>query len=303
MEKYLCRKYRCFKYHMLDSRLTFRLKSVLAIIGVFALYTLFLSPLYYFFPQYTLHIGGGTVALVGLNVIHTSLSLTIQNWRTDFIEDEQINRYLDEEMEIVADDLSIKTPKVRIDPDRIMNASAMGLTQFTSEVHVTSELINNSTTEELRSTLAHEAAHIKNRDIFIMYVLYSPYKLIQGTHRWIIGMYNNERTNGRMILLPAIAVTYSLSYITLALIRLVSRQREFLADMKGAELTSPETEVRKLRKIEKYNSQVQRQMKNEELKELIQQFPLSVSDRIFSTHPNTKSRVENIHNEFFNKRT
>lgn len=288
--------------HMLDSKIGFRLKSILAIIGVFGLYTLFLSPLYYFFPEYALYIVGGTVVMIGLNVAHTSLSLTIRNWRTDFIEDKQINRYLDEEMEIVADNIGIRTPKVRIDPDRIMNASAMGLTQFTSEVHVTSELINNSTTEELRSTLAHEAAHIKNRDIFIMYILYSPYKVIQGTHRWIIGMYNNERSDGRVILLPAIAVTYVLSYITLALIRLVSRQREFLADMKGAELTSPETEVRKLRKIEKYNSQVQRQLQNEELKELIQQFPLSMSDQIFATHPNTESRVENIHNEFFNKR-
>lgn len=274
----------------------------MAIIGVFGLYTVFLSPLYYFFPEYSLYIVGGTAALIIVNVGHTSLSLTIRNWRTDFIDDEQINRYLNEEMEIVADEMGIRAPKVRITPDRIMNASAMGLTQFTSEVHVTSELINNSTTEELRSTLAHEAAHIKNRDIFIMYILYSPYKLIQGTHRWIIGMYNNEHSNGRVILLPAIWATYALSYVTLALIRLVSRQREFLADMKGAELTSPETEVRKLRKINKYNSQVQRQLQQEELKELIQQFPLSVSDQIFSTHPDTESRVENIHNRFFNEK-
>lgn len=243
----------------------------------------------------------GTVGLIGLNVIHTSLSLMLQNRRTDFIEDEQINRYLNEEMEIVANEMGIRAPRVKIAPDRIMNASAMGITQFTSQVHVTSELINNSTTEELRSTLAHEAAHIKNKDIFIMYILYSPYKVIHGVHRWLVGTYNVEQSGGRVVLLPFIAVTYALSYVTLALIQLVSRQREFLADMKGAELTSPETEVRKLRKIDKYNSQVQRQLQSEELKELIQQFPINVSDRIFSTHPATESRVENIHNEFFNK--
>lgn len=273
---------------------------MVAIVGVFALYTLFLSPLYYFYPQYSLEIVGGTVALIGLNVVHTSASLMLQNRRTEFLENEQVNQYLDEEMELVADEMNIRTPKVKITPDRIMNASAMGLTQFTSQIHVTSELINNSTTEELRSTLAHEAAHIKNRDIFIMYILYSPYKIIHGAHRWIVGTYNTERDAARIILVPFFAFTYVLSYITLALIRLVSRQREFLADMKGAELTSPETEVRKLRKIEKYNSQVQMRLQNEELQELIQQFPINVSDQIFSTHPATESRVENIHNEFFN---
>lgn len=283
---------------MKQSQITFRIKSLLAIVGVFLLYSIFLSPLYYFYPDQSLYIAAGTVGLVVLNVFHTSISLALQNRKIDFANDRELSQFLKEEVEVVADKMDMKTPSVNVKPDYTMNASAMGLTHTTSQVQITSELIANSSREELRSTLAHELAHIKNRDILIMYILYSPYRLVLAVDNWIIDIHNRESSDVIGVLTGVIHyILYFFSMIILALIRLVSRQREYLADLTGAEVTNPETEIRKLRKIEKFNSQIQ-SLDRTDSREIMQQFSVD-KDKMFSTHPPTSKRVENIKETFF----
>lgn len=134
-----------------------------------------------------------------------------------------------------------KTPKLYLIETPAMNAFATGRNYYHSLVAVTSGLVNNLTEEELEGVIAHELAHIKNRDITLMMistVLIGIVAVLADIFlRW--GIYNNERKNSLNAIFIVIGVILAfLAPIFAQLIHLaISRKREFMADATGVLFT------------------------------------------------------------------
>ncbi len=153
----------------------------------------------------------------------------------------------------------LKTPpKCYVIKDTALNAYATGFRPEKSYVVVTTGLMEKLNRQELEGVLAHEISHIKNQDIKVMLLAAG---LVGATvlladllfRMFIFSGHGGDRRDNK--LLPVIFVFWFiliiLSPIIAHLIKLaISRQREYLADASGAQLTRyPEGLASALEKI------------------------------------------------------
>ncbi|MDQ4019857.1 MAG: zinc metalloprotease HtpX, partial [Actinomycetota bacterium] len=132
-------------------------------------------------------------------------------------------------------------PKVAVIPTDVPNAFATGRNPKNSAVAVTRGLWERLEPREIEGVLAHELAHIGNRDVAIMTIA-SFFSMVASyiTHMAMYaGMFGGDRNREGgapvfLIVMLVSMVTYVLSYI---LILALSRYREFAAD-RGAALVT-----------------------------------------------------------------
>lgn len=150
-------------------------------------------------------------------------------------------------------------PNVYIIDDAAPNAFATGRNEKTASVAVTTGLLSSLNRDELQGVIAHEMAHIKNRDILLMSMVsimlgaivliawYGSRILIYGGH----GRSSNSSGNGNIILLIVGLIFVILAPIFAQLVYFaVSRKREYLADASSALYTRyPEGLASALEKI------------------------------------------------------
>ena len=153
----------------------------------------------------------------------------------------------------VMDEMSIAAglprPKVYLVPDRDPNAFATGRDPAHASIAVTEGLVERLSRDELQAVVAHEMSHIRNYDIRLMTVVAS----LIGTVLLITefgtrvlrfgggkggGKKDSKGGGGLGILMLVWVVALILAPVISRLLAMaVSRQREFLADASGAELT------------------------------------------------------------------
>lgn len=148
-------------------------------------------------------------------------------------------------------------PRVYIIPDIAPNAFATGRNKEHAAVAVTTGLLQILDRSELEGVIAHELAHIGNRDILLqsmVVVLVGFVSLLANiflrSMAWGGGGNNDDRKGGNVLAIVGVALLI-LSPIIAQLIQLaISRKREFLADASGALLTRyPDGLARALQKI------------------------------------------------------
>jgi heat shock protein HtpX len=139
-----------------------------------------------------------------------------------------------------------KMPDVYIVDDPAMNAFATGRSKDKTAVTVTSGLLQNLNRDELQGVVAHEIAHIKNRDVLLMSiagVLLGTIVILAwfGSRAMIFGGMGGRRSSsrsggqGQAIILIAALVLMILAPIAAQLLYLaISRKREYLADASAA---------------------------------------------------------------------
>ncbi|GIW66922.1 MAG: protease [Candidatus Parcubacteria bacterium] len=146
-----------------------------------------------------------------------------------------------------------KTPDLYLIDTPAMNAFATGRNYQNSLVAVTSGLIDNLTKEELEGVIAHELAHIKNRDITVMMIS----SILMGIIATLADIFlriginsKNEKNNKGILFIIGIILAF-LAPIFAQLIHLaVSRKREFMADATGVLFTrNPDGLANALEKI------------------------------------------------------
>jgi heat shock protein HtpX len=157
----------------------------------------------------------------------------------------------------VVDEMTIASglprPKIYVVPDPDPNAFATGKDPEHSYIAVTEGLLANLNREELQGVIAHEMSHVKNYDIRVMTVIAALIGAIflfsDGASRAMrFGMLGGGRksrsSRGGMggpialILLVVWIIAVILAPIISQMLAMaVSRQREYLADASGAELT------------------------------------------------------------------
>ena len=190
-------------------------------------------------------------------------------------------------------------PRVYIIDNPQPNAFATGRNPENAAVAVNSGLVNMMNRDELAGVIAHELAHIKNRDTLTM--------TITATLAGAIGMLGNfamlfsgRDENGQprnpliglaiMILAPLVA-----SIVQMA----ISRTREYAADRMGAEISgNPMGLASALAKLEGGVRHIPNMTAegNPATAHMFIINPLSGrgADNLFSTHPNTANRIAEL---------
>ena len=134
----------------------------------------------------------------------------------------------------------IPTPRLYLAPSEQPNAFATGRNPRHSAVAVTEGLLRHLPREEVRGVLAHELAHIRNRDVLVTTIAAMIGAAISAIANflqfsWLFGGGDDEEGN-------PLGIVGSLAAILIAPIAAmllqfaVSRQREFLADATAADL-------------------------------------------------------------------
>ena len=188
-------------------------------------------------------------------------------------------------------------PTLAIAPQAQPNAFATGRNPEHAVVCVTEGILRLVSPEELEGVLAHELAHVKNRDMLLQTVTATMAAAISNL-AWMGmftgGRHDDEGSNPIAGLLMVILAPIAASLVQLA----ISRQREFKADAVGAQITGrPLALASALRKLDAGAHQIPMHV-SPAAAPLAQVNPLAFSGgnvaRLFSTHPPTEERVARL---------
>lgn len=198
----------------------------------------------------------------------------------------------------LAERAQIPMPRVYIIENPQPNAFATGRNPSHAAVAFNTGLIDMMTRDELAGVIAHELAHIKNRDTLIMTVTATLAGAIGMLGNMAMMMGGGRDASGRagnpligiviMIAAPLVA-----SIVQMA----ISRTREYSADKAGAEISgNPMALASALAKLQNGASRIGNATaeNNPATAHMFIINPLSRRgmDNLFSTHPNTENRIQ-----------
>ena len=284
-----------------DTGLTARIILSFAVLTI--LYIIFLSVLAY--------VGVNAIAIAviaGLMIMgqwYFSDKIVLWSTGAKVVSREQFPELHDLVERIVARN-NLPKPRIAVVNTRTPNSFATGKTPKSSIVAVTMGLMEQLETEELEAVIAHELAHIKNRDVLVLTLA-----SLFSTLAWYLmrfGMYgtmyggggygrrDRDSTGGMALILLVAIITWFASFL---IIRAISRYREFVADRDSALITGkPSKLASALLKI----SGTMKRIPTRDLREIegmnaffiIPALSGNSFTNLFSTHPPVEQRVKKL---------
>lgn len=198
----------------------------------------------------------------------------------------------------LAQKAELPMPKVYVINESQPNAFATGRNPENAAVAATAGIMQVLSERELRGVMAHELAHVKNRDTLISTISATVAGAISALAQF--GMFfggrdSEGRSNPIIGLIMMFLAPMAASLIQMA----ISRAREFEADRIGAEISQdPEALASALNKIHNYAHQIPNETAemHPETGQMMIINPLSGGGLkgLFSTHPQTERRVEKL---------
>lgn len=191
-------------------------------------------------------------------------------------------------------------PKIYLTPSNQPNAFATGRNPEHAAVAVTKGLINLLNEDELEGVIAHELAHVKNRDTLISTMA----AVMAGALAFLARMgrfrmlFGGRRRNGggAGALLQLVAIIFA--PLAAILIKMaISRSREYIADETGGRISgNPEGLASALEKMQRYSQGGQTMQVNEAAAHMFILNPLSRKGmaKLFSSHPPTEERIKRL---------
>jgi heat shock protein HtpX len=189
-------------------------------------------------------------------------------------------------------------PTVAIAPHEQPNAFATGRNPEHSVVCVTEGLLKLISRDELEGVIAHELAHVKNRDMLLQTVtatVAGAISMLANFAMFFGGRHDDDdRAHPAAALAMMIIAPLAASLIQMA----ISRQREFKADAVGAEICGrPRSLASALTKLDAYAKRIPMHVAPAAAP-LAQVNPLQAHGggivSLFSTHPSTAERVARL---------
>ena len=194
----------------------------------------------------------------------------------------------------LAENADLPMPKVYVIDNDQPNAFATGRNPENAAVAATTGLLSCLTPQEVAGVMAHELAHVKNRDTLTMTITATLAGAISMLANFALFFGGNR--NNPLGIIGAIALMI-LAPMAAGLVQMaISRAREYEADKMGAEICGrPLWLASALEKIEGFASRIDNNVaeRNPASASLFIINPLHTqkSDALFSTHPNTANRV------------
>lgn len=190
-------------------------------------------------------------------------------------------------------------PRVYIIDNPQPNAFATGRNPYNAAVAVNTGLMDILTERELAGVVAHELAHIKNRDTLIMTITATIAGAISMLANFAMlfggSSQNGERqgANPIVVLLVMLLAPMAAMLVQMA----ISRTREYSADKTGTEICGdPLALAGALQKLEQSANRIVNHVAeaNPATAHMFIINPLHAHrvDNLFSTHPNTRNRIE-----------
>ena len=190
---------------------------------------------------------------------------------------------------------SLPMPKVYIIPDASPNAFATGRNPSHAAVAATQGIMQALSEHELEGVIAHELAHVKNRDILISSVAATIAAAIVMSSRMMMffgGGRDDDRGGSNPLALLAMMILAPLAAMLIQ--AAISRSREFAADAGGAAIAgTPYGLADALRKIDAISRRVPLDA-NPATAHMFIVKPFSGRGlmSLFSTHPPTEARIQ-----------
>jgi heat shock protein HtpX len=185
-------------------------------------------------------------------------------------------------------------PALYVIPQAQPNAFATGRSPDKAAVAVTAGIVQLLGEDELRGVIAHELAHIRNRDTLIQSVAASIGGAI--TYLGYMLLWFGGDSNSPIGLVATLAL-WLLAPIAATIIQLaISRQREYSADATGAQISgNPESLASALLRLEEGSKQIPMEVNQAtEALYIVKPFKAGGLAGLFSTHPPIEERVKRL---------
>ena len=192
-------------------------------------------------------------------------------------------------------------PKLYIIPQEAPNAFATGRNPEHAVVAVTEGLLKIMDRDEVMGVLAHELAHVNNRDILIGSIaatMAGAIMMLATMARWsaIFGGGSHDEEGGGAGFIGLIVMSIIAPMAAMIIQMAISRSREYLADATGAHYAgSPEGLAKALEKLGAYSGRLPMDA-NPSTAHMFIVNPLSGKSlmNLFSTHPPLEERIARL---------
>jgi len=202
-------------------------------------------------------------------------------------------------VEELARKADLPMPSVYIIPQKQPNAFATGRNPENAAVAVTEGIMQALNEDELRAVIAHEFAHIQNRDILTQTIVTTVVSALTmlAQFAYFIPIGGSDRGSNPFV---ALIVLITAPIAATMLQAAISRTREYEADRVGAEICGqPGKLASALQRIEKAAEQIPMNVSDTAMRSTSHMFPVNPFSggsfmSLFSTHPDTEDRVERL---------
>jgi heat shock protein HtpX len=232
----------------------------------------------------------GSIVLVGFQYKVGKWAALRSVGAEDMSEDQypQIHRTV----ESLSRDMGIEKPKLKVARMGVPNAFAVGR-KGAGVVVVSTELIDLLAQDELEGVLAHELAHIQNRDVVTMVLGQGIASIVAIVAQWAV-LLSGDNDIADFFL--AIIVGNIVQFIVMLFVLAISRYREYVADADAKRyIGSGDPLARALEKIQAGNQRGRDSKVDEEVSALcIFGEDTGLLSKLVSTHPPVEERIERL---------
>jgi heat shock protein HtpX len=194
-------------------------------------------------------------------------------------------------VERLSEEMDVPKPELRVMEMGVPNAFAVGR-KGAGVVAVSPQLLHLLDHDELEGVLAHELAHIRNRDVITMVVGQSIAMLVGYVAYFAVVMGGERNIGSFLVAMVASSVANALVMI---FVLAISRYREYVADADAKEtIGTGDPLARALEKISRGAEGKESQLDDSVSALCILNTDRGLLQKLFSTHPPTEKRVERL---------
>jgi len=234
--------------------------------------------------------------VLALSIVFVGIQYKVGKWaalRSVGAEDMPEDRYgeIHRRVEWLCDDMGLEKPRLMIARMGAPNAFAVGR-RGAGTVVVSEELIQALDIDELEGVLAHELAHIDNRDVVMMVLGQGIASIVAIVAQWIV-LFSGRRQMADFFL--AIVVGQVVQMLVMLFVMAISRYREYVADADAASyIGGGEPLARALEKISQGNEMAEDTAVDETVNALCIFGEGRGIAALLATHPPIEERIERL---------
>ncbi|MGB9933775.1 M48 family metallopeptidase [Haloarcula amylolytica] len=234
------------------------------------------------------------VLLVGILVV-PAIQYKLGKWLAlrgaEDMPDDQRFGYVHQMVRRLCRDMGLEEPRLMVMDMGVPNAFAVGR-KGAGVVVVSSELMQLLDDDELEGVIAHELAHIKNRDVITMVVGQSIGMLV-GYVAYFAVLFGGERNMGSWIM--AMVASSLANALVMVFVLAISRYREYVADADARRaIGTGEPLARALEKISRGAEGRESKVEDSMNALCIFNADKGLFEKLFSTHPPTEKRIQRL---------